>query len=151
MSNDTKHTIVEVKHGDTPINDITMSPIKPVVDCSLVLICSGDKFLGVSRKHDHNDIGLPGGKRESGESYEDCAVRETMEETGYVIKLLSNEPFEDIDLGLRCKTFMAEIVSTIAGERDASETGLVGFFDKQDFIDGSFTKYNTKMFKHFNM
>lgn len=121
------------------------------VTCSLVLVKSGDKFLGVSRKHDHNDIGLPGGKREMNETYEDCAIRETMEETGYVIKLLEAVPFEGIDLGLFCKTYLAEIVDTISGDKDSSETGVVGLFDKQAFLDGSFSKYNELMFKHFGM
>ena len=121
------------------------------IDCSLVLIKHGDKFLGVSRKHDHNDIGLPGGKRNVGETFEECAKRETTEETDFIIKLLPNEPFEGVDMGLYCQTFLAEIVGKVTQVRDPSETGIVDWFDKQVFIDGSFGEYNTLMFKHFGI
>lgn len=125
--------------------------IEDVADCSLVLIKRGNKFLGVSRKHDHNDIGLPGGKRERDESFEDCARREATEETDFIIKLLPNEPFEGVDMGLYCQTFLAEIVGKVTQVRDPSETGIVDWFDKQVFIDGSFGEYNTLMFKHFGI
>lgn len=118
-------------------------------DCSLILIKHGDKFLGVSRKDDHSDIGLPGGKREYDESFQGCAVRETLEETGYKIRLLPKAPFEGHDQGLYCRTFMAEIIDDTRIPVDEAETGLVGWFEKQTFIDGSFGEYNIKMFKHF--
>lgn len=124
---------------------LTVTP----VDCSLVLIKRGDMFLGVSRKDNHSDIGLPGGKRESGESFEKCAVRETLEETGFNIKLLNTQPFVGTDKGLYCRTFVAEIIGKSSQKIDESETGLVAFFDKQHFIDGTFGEYNTNMFKHF--
>lgn len=127
-----------------------LRPNRPI-DCSLVLVKSGDKFLGVSRKDNHNDIGLPGGKRNPGESFKDCAIREVMEETGYVVKLISCTPYDDIDLGYRCLTYLAEFETTIVGDKGPGETGLVGFFDKQDFLDGSFGRYNADMFKHFNL
>jgi len=42
----------------------------------------------VSRKHDHNDFGLIGGKVDPGESPRQAAVRECMEETGIEISNL---------------------------------------------------------------
>lgn len=125
--------------------------VEDAVDCSLVLIKRGNKYLGVSRRHDHNDIGLPGGKRERDESFEDCAKREATEETDFIIKLLPNEPFKDTDKGFYCQTYLAEIDGIVTQARDPDETGIVDWFDKQTFIDGSFGEYNTKMFKHFGL
>ena len=54
-------------------------------------------------------------------------------------------------MGLYCQTFLAEIVGKVTQVRDPSETGIVDWFDKQVFIDGSFGEYNTLMFKHFGI
>ena len=49
----------------------------------------GDEFLFVlrdaKRKVDPNRLNGIGGKLEPGENYLDCAIRETLEETGYVV------------------------------------------------------------------
>jgi len=43
-------------------------------------------ILGVSRKDDHDDWGLPGGKVSEGETPVEGAIRELHEETGYVVE-----------------------------------------------------------------
>ena len=124
-----------------------------VTDCSLVLIKlpGTEKYLGVTRKDDHSDVGLPGGKREMGESFHDCAVREALEETGYTIRLLPAPSFKATEKSLMYITFLAEITSADTHPLDPSETGVVGFFNKQAFLEGSFGDYNEKMFKHFDI
>lgn len=52
-------------------------------DASCVVILRDGAVLAVSRKHDHSQYGLPGGKVERGESPEATAIRELEEETGY--------------------------------------------------------------------
>lgn len=144
-------TDIEIKNMEsiTLVDSTTTNLETPPIDCSLVLIVRGEEFLGVSRKHDHNDIGLPGGKLEMGEDFEAAAKRECIEETSYIVKLLNYAPFDDTDKGLFCRTFLAEIVGKVAQAKDPSETGVVAFHNKQDFLDGSFGEYNEKMFKHF--
>lgn len=147
-----KWDVSNITNVENMIVDTTsLSTEGKTIDCSLVLIKRGNKYLGVSRKHDHNDIGLPGGKRESGESFEDCARREATEETDFIITLLQDEPFKGVDMGLYCQTYLAEITGKVSQARDPSETGIVDWFDKQAFIDGTFGEYNTKMFKHFGL
>ena len=79
---------------------------------AVVVVSARGEILTVTRRSDLADIGLPGGKHESGESLYDTAVRETYEETGLRI---ATPTFDDIvyarNDGFRCVTFLADAVA----------------------------------------
>jgi 8-oxo-dGTP pyrophosphatase MutT (NUDIX family) len=53
----------------------------------VVVLNNNGQVLCVSRKDDHNDFGLPGGKIEKKDiSNKAAAIRETLEETGIIVK-----------------------------------------------------------------
>lgn len=58
--------------------------VLPQAVCCL-LINTDHKVLAISRRKDDTQWGLPGGKVEPNESLETAIVRETFEETGYVL------------------------------------------------------------------
>ena len=55
-------------------------------EAGVVIIIRDGRVLGVERKEDRTKFGIPGGKRELGETPEEGAIREILEETGLVIK-----------------------------------------------------------------
>lgn len=60
-----------------------------------VVIVSNQKILGFHAEDPHNHkmyFFLPGGECEEGESINETATRETLEETGYKIKIIDTKP-----------------------------------------------------------
>lgn len=55
-------------------------------EAGVVILIKDGKILAVERKEDRTKFGIPGGKREPGETPEEGAVREVLEETGLVVK-----------------------------------------------------------------
>lgn len=125
------------------------------IDCFL---CCGDagacilafneqgKVLGVSRKDDPNDWGMPGGRVESGESSIAAAIRELKEETG----LDAIDPilcFAEKSNYLFCYTFRADVVGVIK----TNEEGRVRWIDPSLLLKGTFASYNIRMFKQLGM
>lgn len=73
---------------------------KPLVGVS-ILIKNGDRILLVKRAHTHGagTWAEPGGHLDFGETFEECAIRETREETGVEItdvkfRVITNDVFE---------------------------------------------------------
>lgn len=118
-----------------------------------VLITDKDKnILSVSRKDNHNDWGLPGGKLEDNESFLDAAIRETLEETGYSISIIDPlNYFESIDNEYLVRTYKARIVYDLKLFVSEEETGLVSFRNKFDLLKGSFSEYNFNCFRYFKL
>jgi 8-oxo-dGTP pyrophosphatase MutT (NUDIX family) len=68
----------------THMNDVDDNKITA---CGVLLISSDNKVLAFARKGNASRLGIPAGKRESGESLKDCAARELYEETGIQLDL----------------------------------------------------------------
>ena len=109
-----------------------------MITAQVVLINKEGLVLGVSRKTDHNDFGLIGGKMEEGDiSPMDTAIRETLEETGlriFNIKLV----FAIHKGGNMGYTYLADY----EGEINHNEPHVVKWVPFETLINGSFGKYN---------
>jgi 8-oxo-dGTP pyrophosphatase MutT (NUDIX family) len=124
---------------------------------SALIINEAGLVLAVSRKHDSTDLGLPGGKLDPGESFEDAVVRETKEETNMDITEVMFL-FEDAcgTPGIHnvhwCKTFICKAVGTPR----SMEQGVVSWVEpsrlikKPDGTYNSFGTYNQQVFDALN-
>ena len=63
-----------------------MTNLTSNIAASVLIEGAGGRILGVSRKDNSDDWGLPGGKAEPGEEPIQAAIRECFEETGVVVR-----------------------------------------------------------------
>ena len=111
--------------------------MKPTGAC--VILTKEDKILGVTRKYNHSDWGLPGGKLDPGETALQAIVREAKEETGldiFNVELLDQRVFKDRLVYL----FKAEWSGEI--EYDTQTEGLCDWVTWKELLEGSFGQYN---------
>jgi 8-oxo-dGTP pyrophosphatase MutT (NUDIX family) len=111
-----------------------------------VLLNKEGYVLGVSRKKDHNDMGLPGGKVDDDDkSLEDAIKREVKEETGL-----------DIDMSTAIQVFSMHrdgymgytyLIKDWSGEISTDEPHVVKWCIYQDLYLGSFGKWNLMVFE----
>lgn len=72
------------------------SAIRPKVGVAAIIVRDGKMLLGKRKgSHGEGDWCFPGGHLECGETVEDCALREAMEETGLKIRVTGRAPFTD--------------------------------------------------------
>ncbi len=132
---------------------------KDIVGSATLVFKNSDRtglILGVSRKEDKTDFGLPGGKREPGEEPWQTAIRETLEETGYTVRLVNpknKDPFfvrPSPRTGRYVAAFVCEIVPEVprVTRKLPGETGLVRWISEKKLVtEGCFAPYNSVMMK----
>ena len=114
-----------------------------MIQSATVLLFNQGKILGVSRKDNPSDFGLPGGKLEKNESHRQAAVREVKEETGLDIFGLF-QVFERQDVDSYNITFVAQW----KGEIETTEKGTVKWITFEELKAGKFGAYNTALEEH---
>jgi 8-oxo-dGTP pyrophosphatase MutT (NUDIX family) len=113
---------------------------QPTSVCVLIRRDDG-KILAVSRPNDPEAFGLPGGHIELGETPEEAAVREVLEETGIDIFNLK-EVYSTYDNQELVNCFIADFV----GKPIQKESGVVKWVDPEVLINGPFGGYNLELF-----
>lgn len=103
----------------------------------VVLLNKNGEVLAVSRKNNHNDFGIIGGKVDKGETIEEAAIRETKEETGLNIYNL-NLIFAMFKDGYMGYTYLCDY----SGNIYTSEPHIVKWTSFETVINGSFGEWN---------
>lgn len=109
------------------------------ITAQVVLINPEGLILGVSRKDDHNDFGLIGGKMDPQDDNNpiNTAIREAREETGLEIFNL-HLVFATHKEGFMGYTYLADY----KGEINHNEPHVVKWVPMERLVLGSFGKYN---------
>ena len=111
------------------------APTKNSVEVSAALIFRGGKLL-ITQRHAGAHLGglweFPGGKRETGETFEQCLVREIREELGVAISV--GELFEEIahdypGKSVRLKFFRCRLLS---GEPQPLDCAAAKWIDRSE-------------------
>lgn len=115
---------------------------------ALAIIEKDGLILSISRKHDHNDLGLPGGKIEPGETPEQAVIREVQEEVGLKginPRMIDQRKYHDRDV--YCFVF-----ESVEGWENltlgATDEGFITFATKEELCKSchSYHDYNQIMF-----
>lgn len=121
--------------------------------CVVVFHPDNKRILAVSRKNDHNDWGIPGGKSEPNETYIQTAVREFKEEIGIQLNCCYLKPIFDCFAGkYHVRTFeypyelldseFAPVGTEGIKHSDSEESGKVEWRPFLDIMNGTFGDYN---------
>ena len=121
---------------------------KNCVEVSAALIFQNGKIL-ITQRHSNAHLGglweFPGGKREANETFEECLIREILEELG--IKIYIGKKFEEIvhdypEKSVRLKFFICEKIS---GEPQRIGCADFKWIEKSELPDFKFPEADAKL------
>jgi len=119
------------------------------------LLMNDDGFvLALSRGNDLEAWGMPGGKVEANESLDMALVRETYEETGYVVAnpLSVYTAFVPGEINFICTTFIGQVVAQAKdAPRSCPYEGDCKWVKPKVLVDGPFGDYNRSLFQKMNI
>ena len=124
-----------------------------VIEVSAALIFHGGKLL-ITQRHAKSHLGglweFPGGKREAGETFEQCLVREIREELGVEISV--GELFEEIrhdypEKSVHLKFFLCQLIS---GEPQPLDCAAVKWIKKNELTDFAFPAADRQLLEKLN-
>lgn len=126
--------------------------ITPLYSVTGFILAPTGRILTVSRKGRLDDIGLPGGKIEPGETPEDALKREILEETAVTV-LKWEYLFEDLDRtseGERRPNRCYRITAWAGPAKTMEPGSIVAWRPVTDLItkDCTFREYNLRLLKH---
>lgn len=128
--------------------------IKDIQIYCAVTLCFNDKneILLASRRNSTTKFGMPGGKIEEGETPEECAIRETFEETGYRINALTPIILQKDDHDHICICYMAHIADPIDLPFGKGENDIITKWAKPEelLVNSPFTIFNKQVLKTIN-
>jgi len=118
--------------------------------CILIRNKDGE-YLGVARRENHTEWGLPGGKVDPGEDHVTAIVRELLEETSLIVQPDEIYPvFTGVCYGVYDKNhYMATtfIATVYEGTPQQCDTGPVEWMTREDLLNGVFGSYNKALFQ----
>ncbi|HVI41290.1 MAG TPA: NUDIX hydrolase [Anaerovoracaceae bacterium] len=109
----------------------------------ILLFNEEGKVLGVSRKDNPDDFGLPGGKVDLGETEEEAVIRELREETGLEITEITKVFQHSAEREYWTSCWTGKINGTI----HTTEKGVVKWVEPEMLIQGCFGEYNKLLFE----
>ncbi len=121
-----------------------------VIEVSAALIFRAGKLL-ITRRHAHAHLGglweFPGGKRESGETFRQCLVREICEELGVEISV--GQLFESVSHAYPEKTVRLEffVCRLLSGEPEPLGCEAVNWVTQSELAGYEFPAADTRLLK----
>ena len=144
-------TIEKQPGGERGSNRKSHIANRKFTEVSAALIFHGGKLL-ITQRHAKSHLGglweFPGGKREPGETFEQCLVREIREELGVEISV--GKLFEEIshdypEKSVRLKFFLCELIS---GEPQPLDCAAVKWIEKSGLTTHAFPAADAQLLRH---